>query len=151
MELCRASAFAWRPVPRRGPQVPDRRPWGCSVETVGLAAARSWAVRHRGGRIRDIRGKHHPFDAAPSAPAYLTCPTGVAIIAGREELGGSQGMIDKELLEILACPVCKSQVTLQDERIVCCSCGRRYPIRDGIPVMMASEAEPPRQPEKPQE
>ena len=50
-------------------------------------------------------------------------------------------MIDKELLEILACPVCKADVKLEKDRIVCTKCGRRYPIRDGIPVMLESEAE----------
>ena len=53
-------------------------------------------------------------------------------------------MIDKELLEILACPACKSQVELRDnKKIVCTKCGRRYPIRDGIPVMLIDEAEEP--------
>lgn len=54
-------------------------------------------------------------------------------------------MIDKELLEILACPACKKDVVLDEEaqRIVCTSCGRRYPIRDGIPVMLIDEAEMP--------
>lgn len=51
--------------------------------------------------------------------------------------------IDKELLEILACPVDKAPVVLRDDRIVCTTCGRRYPIRDGIPVMLIDEAEPP--------
>ncbi len=51
-------------------------------------------------------------------------------------------MIDKELLEILACPVCKTPVVEREERLVCTQCGRRYPIRDGIPVMLADEAEP---------
>lgn len=50
-------------------------------------------------------------------------------------------MIDKELLEILACPVCKAEVKLEKEKIVCTKCGRRYPIRDGIPVMLESEVE----------
>ena len=50
-------------------------------------------------------------------------------------------MIDKELLEILACPVCKANVRLEKDRIVCTKCGRRYPIRDGIPVMLESEAD----------
>ena len=50
-------------------------------------------------------------------------------------------MIDKELLEILACPVCKADVRLEKGKIVCTKCGRRYPIRDGIPVMLESEAE----------
>ncbi len=52
-------------------------------------------------------------------------------------------MIDKELLEILACPACKSEVELREEKIVCLKCRRRYPIRDGIPVMLIDEAEGP--------
>lgn len=49
----------------------------------------------------------------------------------------------EELLEILACPACKTAVHLDDagEWIVCDRCGRRYPIRDGIPVMLVDEAE----------
>ena len=50
-------------------------------------------------------------------------------------------MIDKELLDILACPACKADVELKDEKIVCTKCGRKYPIRDGIPVMLIDEAE----------
>lgn len=50
-------------------------------------------------------------------------------------------MIDKDLLDILACPACKSDVKLEDDKIVCASCARRYPIRDGIPVMLIDEAE----------
>jgi len=52
-------------------------------------------------------------------------------------------MIDKELLEILACPACKAEVRLDEpaQRIVCTQCGRRYPIRDGIPVMLIDEAD----------
>ena len=52
-------------------------------------------------------------------------------------------MINKELLDILACPACKSGVKLEGEKIVCTSCGRKYPIKDGIPVMLADEAEVP--------
>ncbi len=50
-------------------------------------------------------------------------------------------MIDNELLEILACPACKGPVELQEDRIVCQQCGLRYPIRDGIPIMLVDEAE----------
>ncbi len=50
-------------------------------------------------------------------------------------------MIDKELLQILACPLCKTPVTLEKDKIVCTRCKRRYPIRDGIPVMLIEEAE----------
>jgi len=52
-------------------------------------------------------------------------------------------MIDPELLKILACPACKTPVRLERERLVCASCERRYPIRDGIPVMLIEEAEQP--------
>lgn len=52
-------------------------------------------------------------------------------------------MIGKELLEILACPACKSDVKLEGDRIVCVKCGRRYPIKDDIPIMLIDEAELP--------
>jgi uncharacterized protein YbaR (Trm112 family) len=56
------------------------------------------------------------------------------------------GVISADLLEILACPACdtRPKVTLENDRLVCVECGRRYPIRDGIPVMLMEEAEPPR-------
>jgi uncharacterized protein YbaR (Trm112 family) len=54
-------------------------------------------------------------------------------------------MIDKELLDILACPKCKQPVKLAGEKLICQNpqCGLRYPIRDGIPVMLIDEAEKP--------
>ena len=50
-------------------------------------------------------------------------------------------MIDATLLEILACPACKTAVTLEGDWLVCAQCQRRYPIRDGIPVMLIEEAD----------
>ncbi len=52
-------------------------------------------------------------------------------------------MISKDLLDILACPLCKADVRMEGDRIVCAKCGRRYPIRDDIPVMLVEEAEIP--------
>ncbi len=49
--------------------------------------------------------------------------------------------VDASLLEILACPDDKQPVVKMDDKIVCTSCGKRYPIRDGIPVMLMDEAE----------
>ncbi len=49
-------------------------------------------------------------------------------------------MIDKELLAILACPACQADVQLKGERIICTKCGRRYPIKNGIPIMLIDEA-----------
>ena len=52
-------------------------------------------------------------------------------------------MIDKELLEVLACPICKVEVRLEGDKIVCTECGRRYPIQGDIPVMLPDDAEMP--------
>ncbi len=54
-------------------------------------------------------------------------------------------MIDKKLLDILACPACKGEIEYDEknEKLICQECGRRYPIRDGIPVMLIDEAETP--------
>ena len=49
--------------------------------------------------------------------------------------------MDEELLKILACPACKADVELKENRIICTKCGRKYPIRDGIPIMLIDEAE----------
>jgi hypothetical protein len=54
--------------------------------------------------------------------------------------------LDPTLLEILACPEDKEPVIYQKagaaERLTCTKCGKRYPVRDGIPVMLIDEAEP---------
>ena len=50
--------------------------------------------------------------------------------------------VDAELLEILACPACKTPVTLVKDgtALKCGSCHRVYPIKDDIPVMLIPEA-----------
>jgi len=48
-------------------------------------------------------------------------------------------MLNKKLLEILACPVCKSSVKLKGDKIICYKCKKYYPVRDGIPVMLVDE------------
>ena len=50
--------------------------------------------------------------------------------------------IDKELLAILACPKCKSEIKLTDrgDGLVCQACKLMYPIKDDIPVMLIDEA-----------
>lgn len=50
-------------------------------------------------------------------------------------------MIDQALLDLLACPACKSDVELKDNQIVCLGCGLKFPIRNNIPVMLIEEAE----------
>jgi len=53
-------------------------------------------------------------------------------------------MVDDRLLEILVCPDCKAEVKLEGEWLVCRQCGLRYPIRNGIPIMLVEEAEKPK-------
>jgi uncharacterized protein YbaR (Trm112 family) len=50
---------------------------------------------------------------------------------------------NKELLTILACPKCKGDVRLTEteDGLVCEKCSLLYVIRDGIPVMLISEAQ----------
>jgi uncharacterized protein YbaR (Trm112 family) len=50
--------------------------------------------------------------------------------------------ISQDLLEILACPVCKVKVELEPDGsgLKCIECRRVYPIRDDIPVMLTDEA-----------
>ena len=51
-------------------------------------------------------------------------------------------MLDPELLEILACPNCKTKVELVKggTALKCPQCRRVYPIKDDIPVMLIDEA-----------
>lgn len=51
-------------------------------------------------------------------------------------------MINKELLDILACPKCKGELKLnaQEDGLVCDKCKLLYEIRDDIPVMLIDEA-----------
>ncbi|MDQ3702732.1 MAG: Trm112 family protein [Chloroflexota bacterium] len=64
---------------------------------------------------------------------------------GDEPASHREGL-DPTLLEILACPDDKSPVIYQKEgdaeRLTCTKCGKRYPVRDGIPVMLIDEASP---------
>jgi uncharacterized protein YbaR (Trm112 family) len=50
-------------------------------------------------------------------------------------------MIDKDLLGILAVPACKGDVELKENKIACKICGKKYPIKNGIPVMLIDEAQ----------
>ncbi len=51
--------------------------------------------------------------------------------------------VSKELLDILACPVCKGDLEYdeENEKLICNKCRLKYPIKDGIPIMLEEEAE----------
>ncbi len=51
--------------------------------------------------------------------------------------------IDPELVKLLRCPLTRSRLSLDGEFLVAEIGGLRYPVRDGIPVMLAEEAKLP--------
>lgn len=55
-------------------------------------------------------------------------------------------MVDPELLQMLRCPACVSERDglldlVRESWLVCRDCGRKYPIVDGIPVMLIDEGD----------
>jgi len=50
--------------------------------------------------------------------------------------------VDKKLLDILACPVCKGPLVYnkENQELICKADRLAYPIRDDIPVMLEDEA-----------
>ncbi len=50
--------------------------------------------------------------------------------------------MDKKLLDILVCPVCKGELVYNKKaaELVCKLDRLAYPVRDGIPVMLVEEA-----------
>jgi LSD1 subclass zinc finger protein len=61
--------------------------------------------------------------------------------AGRGLSATIEVMISPDLLEILACPVCRKPLVLRgEESLKCNECKRVYPIRNGIPILLEPEA-----------
>ena len=52
--------------------------------------------------------------------------------------------INQELLDILACPKCKGDIHLNEEKdgLICDNCKLMYEIKDDIPIMLIDEANP---------
>ncbi|MFB7879459.1 Trm112 family protein [Brevundimonas diminuta] len=52
--------------------------------------------------------------------------------------------VDPRLLEVLICPVTRGRLTYDRERNELVSAGARlaFPIRDGVPIMLAEDARP---------
>ena len=55
-------------------------------------------------------------------------------------------MVSKDLLDILRCPVCVQEKSglvdyVKESWLICQDCGRKYPIRQDIPVMLIDEGD----------
>ena len=48
--------------------------------------------------------------------------------------------MDKKLLEILVCPLCKGKLLHKDKELICKFDRLAYPIQNDIPVMLEQEA-----------
>jgi len=51
--------------------------------------------------------------------------------------------LEKELLAILACPICKEKLSYnkEEEKLICKKCRLKFRIEDGIPILLPEEAE----------
>lgn len=52
--------------------------------------------------------------------------------------------LNKDLLEILACPQCKGDLEYRDSenKLICHACKLVYRVEDDIPIMLIDEAQP---------
>ena len=48
--------------------------------------------------------------------------------------------VPDDLLEILICLECRASLTDEGDHLACTGCSLRYPIRDGVPIMLREEA-----------
>ncbi|MCC7145626.1 MAG: Trm112 family protein [Phycisphaeraceae bacterium] len=51
--------------------------------------------------------------------------------------------LDPELLDVLVCPLTRSRLRQEGDELIAEVGGLRYPIRDGIPIMLIEEAKLP--------
>jgi uncharacterized protein len=52
--------------------------------------------------------------------------------------------VPQQLLEILVCPKCRGDLEYREQEaaLLCHKCKLRYPVREGIPIMLIDEATP---------
>ena len=48
--------------------------------------------------------------------------------------------VDPKILEIIVCPQCRGELSLEAESLDCKKCSLVYPIRNGIPVLLIDAA-----------
>ena len=65
-------------------------------------------------------------------------------------MANETGLVDARLMAVLVCPVDKGALVERKKMsgLECSDCGRVYPVKDGIPVMLEDEASPPKKKKK---
>ena len=60
----------------------------------------------------------------------------------KEQAPGKTGTVDRKLLEILVCPVTKTTLEYDEDtqELISHAAKLAYPIREGVPIMLPSEA-----------
>ncbi|CAM2814671.1 Trm112 family protein [Legionella worsleiensis] len=48
--------------------------------------------------------------------------------------------MDKKLLELLVCPLCKGKLIIKKQELICKFDRLAFPVRDDVPVMLEQEA-----------
>ncbi|MDD5417336.1 MAG: Trm112 family protein [Candidatus Nanoarchaeia archaeon] len=50
-------------------------------------------------------------------------------------------LVDKELLKIIACPICRNELKVSGNSLKCTNkkCGETYPVKEGIPILLPPE------------
>lgn len=59
----------------------------------------------------------------------------------KKQMAMTDEPLAKELYDILACPVCKGDITYTKDKtaLLCKKCKVEYPIKEGIPIMLPPE------------
>ncbi len=114
-------------------------------------SAKEWRTMFKKSNLKSIRSKTATF-IPWDIPNYLFPPFklmdkifentpllkklgGNILIAG-DSLFEKNTKIPKELLDILVCPICKSDLHKSKDRLVCKKCNKRFPIKEGIPILL---------------
>jgi hypothetical protein len=63
-------------------------------------------------------------------------------MASSSPIGSAPAKLTQADLRWLVCPVCHGLLQLAGEAIRCVGCQRRYPLVDGLPVLLAGRALP---------
>ncbi len=48
--------------------------------------------------------------------------------------------MDFKLLKILACPICKDDLKLKEDKLICYNCRKYFNIENDMPIMLIKEA-----------
>ena len=69
------------------------------------------------------------------------CPFAI-ILPGLNMSREGANVVDEKLLAILACPVCHAALRAEEDALVCTKTQVRYPVEEGIPILLAERAQP---------